>query len=197
MPDLSHEAAVLALAGYAALREALPQMIRHIPALASRLLGRRAQDASARLTEAQAREAETRAEATSAATWAALTAELRSDLADTRARVSLVEVSDAECREGRVRDRAECQREYAALRDENHRTRQLVSELAQRLGARSTPSSEHSTMTEAVDPLAQTPRAGGTRVPLEPPAVPGAEDSDPTPDLHASKTPRIGERGGA
>ncbi len=61
-----------------------------------------------------------------------------------------------------------------------------VREVLARVGVRPTPTHGHSTVTTALDPLAETPPDGHR---LVAPTIPLRDDPDPTPDLPSSLTP--------
>ena len=73
-----------------------------------------------------------------------------------------------------------------ALEEERVTRRREVREVLARVGVRPTPTHWHSTVTTALDPLAETPPDGHR---LVAPPVPLRDDPDPTPDLPSSLTP--------
>lgn len=92
-------------------------------------------------------------------------------------------------RESRAAEAACLERAEAlarALETERVTRRREVREVLARVGVRPTPSMAHSTVTAAVDPLAETPPDGHR---LVAPTIPVRDDPDPTPDLPSSLTP--------
>lgn len=167
---------------YVALREAGPHVIRWAPKLRDAITGQRAASAAAAVNDAQARQIRAQADATVSAAWETFAA---TQSADYERRLQVVERAEAECRERADRLEREGEAREKRLREEFRRElRDALSTRARR--AYPTPSSGHSAVTVPADPL-ETPPDGSR---LSAPSLPVREDTDPTPDLHASVTPR-------
>lgn len=161
------------LAAYAVARETVvPAAKRWGPTLLRTVTGRRAQDASTRLTEAQARESETRAEQTAAETWRAFAAEqraqCRADREEDARRFEEARARDrAEIEAERERDRAECRRREEQLGGQVRELAERVARVARAAGVPSSP-----------DLAVVDPRLDPSVTPVD-----GVNVEDPTPDL--------------
>lgn len=181
--DLQLPAELVAI--YIALREAGPHVIKWAPKIRDAITGQRTASAAAAVSDAQAQQIRAQADATVSAAWATLAA---TQSADYERRLQVVERAEAECRERADKLEKQAQAIEKRLREE------FQAELRVALHTRArraypTPSSGHSTVTAPIDPL-ETPPDGHRLSAPNLPALPAREDTDPTPDLHASVTPR-------
>lgn len=199
---------------YAAVREAVPHVIRWAPKLRDFVAGRSQAASAAVVSDAQAMHVRAQADATSSAAWAAFAAELKADRERERqehakerererleheqarererremtSRLARVEAAEADCQERADRIEAEAKARNDALRTE-------LLEAVRRVQGRATPSTGYPTLVLAgepsdsrMDPSATVTPPAGHR--LIPPMLPVREDDpDPTPDLPSSLTP--------